>query len=95
MSPSSDYLQWVFYREDGSTARSLPKGTKYHLLFGFRMAKSAALANDGTVSLASQLRPVVQEQAITQRGYDYGHTDILHAPEVVERVNLLLEQRFD
>lgn len=95
MSPSSDYLQWVFYREDGSNTRSLPKGTKYHLLFGFRMAKSAALANDGTVSLASQLRPVVQEQAITQRGYDYGHTDILHAPEVVERVNLLLEQRFD
>ena len=95
MSPSSDYLQWVFYREDGSTARPLPKGTEYHLLFGFRMAKSAAVADDGTVSLASQLRPVVQERAVTQRGYDHGHTDILHAPEVVERVNLLLEERFD
>lgn len=94
MSPTSDYLRWLFYGEDTGTVRPLPKGMNHHLLFGFRMSGSSSLADDGTVTLASQLQPIVQEQAITQRGYDYGHTDILHAPEVVEHVNLLLDQRF-
>jgi pimeloyl-ACP methyl ester carboxylesterase len=94
MSPSSDYLRWLFYGETAATPQPFPKDLAYHLLFGFRMSGSSSVADDGRVTLASQLQPLVQEQAITQRGYDYSHTDILHAPEVVERVNLLLDRRF-
>jgi pimeloyl-ACP methyl ester carboxylesterase len=92
MNPSSEYLRWVFF--DGSSPRPLPRSVQYHLMFGFKMSGSQDVADDGTVSVASQLRPEVQEQAVTMRGFDHGHVDILHAPEVVARLNLLLDQAF-
>jgi hypothetical protein len=63
-------------------------------MFGFHMSGSQDVADDGRVSVASQLRPEVQEQAVTLRGFDHGHADILRAPEVVARLNLLLAERF-
>jgi len=95
MNPSSDYLRWLF--EDDERAdrpRRLPESAEFHMLFGFGMKRAAAAASDGTVTLASQLRPAVQEQARTERGYDESHTGILRAPAVIERVNALLEARF-
>jgi hypothetical protein len=93
MNPSSDYLRWVFYDED--EVRLLPPEVEYHLMYGFKMSGSKKVADDGTVTVASQTRTEVQDQAVTQRAYDHGHAGILHAPEVAQRLNWLLDQRFD
>ena len=95
MNPSSNFLRWIFYRdEDRKQRRHLPKAVEYHMIFGFRMAGSSSVANDGAVSVASQTRIEAQEQAVTIRAMDYGHVDILHSPEVVARLNYLLDNRF-
>ncbi len=96
MAPSSDFLRWLFH-EDGEhrAARSLPGGVEFHMLFGFRMSGRGRLADDGTVSVASQVRPEAQEQAATMRALDQGHVEILRSPEARERLNFLLAQRFD
>jgi hypothetical protein len=64
------------------------------MIFGFRMAGASSVANDGTVSVASLARIEAQEQAVTIRALDYGHVDILHSPEMVARLNFLLDHRF-
>jgi pimeloyl-ACP methyl ester carboxylesterase len=95
MSPDSDYLRWVFHRDDGDDLpRKLPEGTSFHMLFGYRMAGSSSASNDGTVTVSSQARMEAVEQADSRWPLDYGHVDILHAPETVERVNDLLDRRF-
>ena len=93
MDPASKYLRWVFH--DGTHPRLLPPSVEHHLVFGFKMRNSEAVADDGTVSVASQLRTEAQEQAISVRGFDLGHVDILQAAEVAARLNVLLDQRFD
>jgi hypothetical protein len=93
MRPSSDYLRWLFHA-DGA-ARRLPPGAEFHLLFGFRMRGRGRVADDGTVTVASQLRPEAQAQALTLRGLDQGHVEILESREALDRLNLLLSQRFD
>jgi len=65
MDPRSDYLRWVFH--DGDAMRRLPPSTRYHMLFGFRMTGSNSVANDGTVSVASQTRAEAQEVAVSER----------------------------
>jgi pimeloyl-ACP methyl ester carboxylesterase len=95
MSPSSDYLRWVFWQdEDRTVPKRLPGDVDYHMLFGFKMSSSAKVADDGTVSVASQARREAVDEAITILPLDYGHVDILHSPDAVERVNLLLDGRF-
>jgi hypothetical protein len=64
------------------------------MILGFQMQRRGGTSGDGTVSVASQARLEAQEQARTVRALDYGHTQILRSPEVVERVNGLLAQRF-
>ena len=96
MNPSSDYLRWVFYEdEDDDILRLLPPHVEFHMMYGFHMSRSSTVADDGIVTVASQLWPEVQEQATTQRGFDNGHKDILHEPAVVKRLNWLLGQRFE
>ena len=58
------------------------------------MKGSKAVASDGRVSVASQALLQAQEEAQTIRALDYGHVDILQSPELMERLGLLLEQRF-
>ena len=95
MSPSSEYLRWLFYEGTGRrTPRTLPEGAEFHMLFGFRMNEPSKTANDGTVSVASHARPEAQSGATTVRAFDYGHAEILGAPEVSQRLNLLLAGRF-
>jgi len=95
MNPEGDYIGSVFYEdEDRETERHLPDEVEYHMIFGFRMSGSNDVAADGTVTVASQARLQVQEEARTIRAFDYGHVDILHSPEMVARLNLLLERRF-
>jgi pimeloyl-ACP methyl ester carboxylesterase len=95
MNPSSNFLRWIFYRDEHRKQRRLlPKDVGYHMIFGFRMTSSSDVANDGAVSVASQTRIEAQEQAATIRALDYGHVDILHSQEAVERLNYLLDHRF-
>jgi hypothetical protein len=96
MNPASEYLRWVFYEgEEREDVKSLPDHVEFHMIFGFRMRGSSAIADDGTVSVASQARLEAQEQAQSIRALDYGHVPILHSPEAIERLNGLLERRFD
>ena len=95
MSPSSDYLRWVFYEDEvREIVRLLPGEVDYHMILSFRMSSSNDVANDGSVTVASQARVEAQEQALTIRAWDYGHVDILHSREAVARVKLLLDNRF-
>ena len=59
-----------------------------------RVATATKVADDGTVTLSSQMRLAAQEEAQTIRALGYGHVDILHSPEVGQRVDQLLERRF-
>jgi pimeloyl-ACP methyl ester carboxylesterase len=93
VAPSSDFLRSLFYA--GEAVRELPEGVEFHLVFGFRMSRRANLASDGTVSVASQMRPEAQAQAASIRGLDRGHVAILDSPEAREWVNGLLARRFD
>jgi len=92
MSPSSDYLRWLFY--EGDARRRLAPETEFHMLFGFRMAKSGSVANDGTVTVASEARLEAQAEATSVRALDAGHVDILSAEPTIERVQQLLSARF-
>ncbi len=95
MSPSSDYLRELFYADAKlETSRRLPARADFHMMFGFRMKRSSHTANDGRVSVASQARLEAQQQAATIRAFDHGHVDILHSREAVDRLNLLLADRF-
>jgi hypothetical protein len=58
------------------------------------MNRSSTFSNDGAISVASQLRSEAQLEAVTQRGYDLNHGDILRAPEVLGQINSLLDRRF-
>ena len=95
MDPSSDYLRWLFWRDEGrSQPRRLPSSVELHLVIGFHMPGRARVASDGTVSLASQTRREAQEEAASLRALDYGHVDILRSPEAHARLQQLLARRF-
>ncbi|MBE2212750.1 MAG: hypothetical protein IAE82_02690 [Opitutaceae bacterium] len=63
----------------------LPGHTSDHSLFGFRGG-----SGDGVVPIASQLRAEAQEEARSPRGFDAGHTGILHHLEAIAHLNRLL-----
>jgi pimeloyl-ACP methyl ester carboxylesterase len=95
MDPSSPYLRWLFWQDEGRTARrGLPAAAQFHMLIGFRMDGRARVSSDGTVSLASQARLEAQEEAASLRALDFGHVDILRSPEAQARLRQLLERRF-
>jgi pimeloyl-ACP methyl ester carboxylesterase len=95
MNPRSDYLRWLFFEdEEREIVRSLPEEADYHMIFGFRMSDSNNVADDGSVTVASQTRAESQEQALTIRAFDYGHVSILHSREAVGRMQRLLGDRF-
>lgn len=95
MAPDSDYLRWLFYRDEaGRVPKPLPRGVVHHLMFGFHMSGRGRTAADGSVTVASQARLEAQEQAASVRAFDRGHVEILSAPEAVERVNRLLAETF-
>jgi hypothetical protein len=96
MSPTSDFLRRLFYEDAAQrNARRLGSSVEFHMLFGFRMRSRSRIANDGTVTVASQTRPEAQAQATTQRALDAGHVDILASEETLARVTQLLGARFD
>ena len=44
--------------------------------------------------VASQARAEARERALSRWPYDYDHQEILHGPEVVSRLNVILNERF-
>ena len=79
MSPQSEFMKTLY-------AKPLPDSVTYHMVFAFLADAKMGPPNDGTVSLASQLRPEAQEEALSVRGYPLGHTAILSADESVAHV---------
>lgn len=90
LAPGSRFLQDLFFTGTAvnKQRRSLPKTLEHHLLFSFIDSD----AGDGTVSLASQLRPEAQEDAHRLYGYQHSHMGILNAPETVKVMNQLLDK---
>jgi pimeloyl-ACP methyl ester carboxylesterase len=84
MQPGGPFLATLFQRP-------LPAGLPYTLLFGHRGGYSLLRPNhDGTVTLASQLRPEAQQQARLVLGFDEDHGSILQAPAVIAQVHRVL-----
>jgi pimeloyl-ACP methyl ester carboxylesterase len=82
MAPNSDYLKSLFASDIG---------VPHHLLFSFRQSGlSMGEGNDGTVTVASQLRPAAQEKAVRIEGYNETHMGVLEAQAVSQKVNALL-----
>jgi hypothetical protein len=86
MEHGSDFLDHLFDRR-------LKGKVNHHLFYGHRGSRSLALpaGNDGTVSVASQLRPEAREDATSIQGYDEDHVSILSSPAALVRARSLLE----
>jgi pimeloyl-ACP methyl ester carboxylesterase len=96
MSPMSDYLRWIFWKDEEKTEpRELADETDFHMIIGYKMRRSGTAANDGKVSVSSQARVEALDRAASRWPYDYDHRDILSAPEVIDRVDQILSDRFD
>jgi hypothetical protein len=71
--------------------RRLPAEASYHLVYGFKRTESSPGASaDGVVQLSSGARLEAQEEAHSQRAFDYGHAEILRGPEVVAHLEAIL-----
>jgi pimeloyl-ACP methyl ester carboxylesterase/uncharacterized protein (DUF2141 family) len=83
MSPGSEYLKSIYAGD---------LGVPHYLLFGFRQSGGLfpGEANDGVVTVASQLRPEAQERAARVEGFNETHMGILESKEVSQTVNNLL-----
>jgi len=82
MSPGSAYLKSIYEKDPG---------VPHYLLFTFRQeGVSLGEASDGTVTVASQLRPAAQQGAVRVEGYNETHMSVLEARAVSDRLNALL-----
>lgn len=85
MQPDGTFLASLFQQP-------LPAGVRHTLLFGHRGGHHLLGQNtDGTVTLASQLRPEAQSQAAMVMGFDEDHVSILSAPAVSREIHRALE----
>ena len=84
MDPQSDFLRVIF-------ATKLPAECRYSLFFSYEGGKALMRgANDGVVTLASQLVPAAQEEAVQVRGFPEDHDSILQSDDVAEALNRVL-----
>ncbi|QJR11774.1 hypothetical protein DSM104443_02857 [Usitatibacter rugosus] len=86
MAPGSAYLRSLY-------AAALPNDPPHHLLFTFeRKSTSFGPSDDGGVTVASQLAPAVQRNAVRLYGFDDTHMGVLRDAEVSALLNRLLSQ---
>lgn len=83
MAPGSPYITSLY-------AQPLPQITQHHLLFTFRRSGMSGEANDGVVTLASQLDPKAQAASHERFGFDETHTSVLESAAVADLLNALL-----
>lgn len=84
MQPQGRFMQALF-------ARRLPPTVDYYLLFGHKGGYSMLRPNnDGTVTLASELRNPAQAEARMVYGFDEDHVSILSSPQVFAQYQAIL-----
>ena len=82
MAPGSEYLKSIYANDPG---------VPHYLFFTYRQGgMSLGEANDGTVSVASQLRSAAQHAAARVEGFNEGHMSVLESAAVSARLNELL-----
>jgi hypothetical protein len=85
MQPGGRFVQSLF-------ARPLPGHLTYYLFFGHKGGYSMLRPNnDGTVTLASQLRDAAQAEAKMVFGFDEDHVGILSSPQVMRQLTLVTD----
>jgi pimeloyl-ACP methyl ester carboxylesterase len=86
MEPGADFLGHLFDRR-------LMGKVNHHLFYGHRAKRSLLLPaeNDGTVSVASQLRSEAKADAASVQGYDEDHVSILSARAPLKRGREILD----
>jgi hypothetical protein len=85
MAPGSPFLTTL-------PQTALPAECEYSLFFSYRgSAAFGGEANDGTVTVSSELSLPIQRQAVHVMGFDETHTNILRSPEVAAQLNAILE----
>lgn len=86
MKQGSDFLARLYDRK-------LKGRVNHHLFYSHRAKRSAVMPaeNDGTVSVASQLRPEAKADAVSVQGYDEDHVSILRAPAALSRARDLID----
>jgi len=83
LQPEGAFLQSLF-------ARPLPAGITHSLLYGHNDGTGALHpTSDGTISVASQLRPEARAGAALVMGFDETHAGILTSSKVVSEVDRL------
>ncbi len=85
VAPGSEFLNQLFLKP-------LPDNLSHYLLFSFEGSGrfTGDGNNDGVVSIASELRPEAQDEAVLIRGYAEGHTSILENQSVSTLINQIL-----
>jgi pimeloyl-ACP methyl ester carboxylesterase len=86
ISPGSPFLETLM-------GTPLPRGMRYYLFFGFGGGGGSRFvpgANDGVVTVASELDQRAQLAAIKLFGYDDTHRGILNDEAVAAQLNALL-----
>ena len=88
MAPRSPFIKSLF-------KTPLPSHLEYNLFFSYRGEWHLTIPrnNDGTVALRSELFLLAQLSAKKVFGFDVSHGDILLSPVVIERMNILFEER--
>ena len=84
MTPGSQFLTQLFYKE--SVSRHLPTQIPHHLIFTYLSAE----ADDGTISIESQLRSEAQEDADHLYGFLQSHNGVLEDVKTSTLPNQLL-----
>lgn len=94
MAPGSPFLTQLFYtdRDGERIRRTLPAGVAYHLVLSFRRnSASFGPSDDQVITVASQLRPEAQEEAVRLYGFDETHRSVLTSEAVASQINALLK----
>jgi uncharacterized alpha/beta hydrolase family protein len=82
MAPGSEYLKSLYEKDPG---------VPHYLMFSYRQGGvSLGEANDGTVTVASQLRAAAQQGAVRVEGFNESHMSVLESAAVAARLNELL-----
>jgi hypothetical protein len=73
--------------------RPLKGRVNHHLFYSHRASKSRILPpeNDGTVSVASQLRKEAAQDAVEVRGFDEDHVSILSSRAALSAARTILD----
>ncbi|HUL23613.1 MAG TPA: alpha/beta fold hydrolase [Thermodesulfobacteriota bacterium] len=86
MAPGSSFLTRL-------SQTPLPPECEYSLFFSYRDGGIfSGEANDGTVTVSSELAMPIQRQAFRVMGFDENHTSILESREVAAQLNAILDR---